>query len=191
MNLLDRLQLKFRCPADWEAMEGDERKRFCSHCQKHVHNLSAMTRDEAVALVGSGQNLCVRMERRGDGSTVVKDCPQTRVARDTAARLAGAGLAAGSALALAACGDAGRPPEQRATMGEMICPVESSTGGELQPLLGSPAVPEKETDPADDAAVVPEAPVDPGEEPRMLLGEICPVDPEPAEDDRSPSINDV
>lgn len=32
---------------DWNAMAGDERKRFCAGCQKHVFNLSAMTQGEA------------------------------------------------------------------------------------------------------------------------------------------------
>lgn len=35
------------CTADWHSMTGDERKRFCEACGKHVHNLSAMTPKEA------------------------------------------------------------------------------------------------------------------------------------------------
>lgn len=109
MNLLDRLQLSFRCPADWDAMEGDERRRFCTHCRKHVHNLGAMTREEAGALIAGG-NVCVRMERRADGTTVVKDCPGTAAARGLAVRIAGAGLVAGGALALAGCAADEPPP---------------------------------------------------------------------------------
>ena len=32
-------------------MVGDERVRACGSCDKHVYNLSAMTRDEAQALI--------------------------------------------------------------------------------------------------------------------------------------------
>ena len=34
------------CPANLGSMPGDEKRRFCAHCQLHVHNLSAMTPDE-------------------------------------------------------------------------------------------------------------------------------------------------
>lgn len=52
------------CPADWEQMAGDGASRFCSHCQKFVHNLSAMPADEAERLVcGNAGNLCVRFAR--------------------------------------------------------------------------------------------------------------------------------
>lgn len=42
-------------------MHGNDRVRFCSHCSKHVNNLSEMTRKEARRLVrASGGNLCIR-----------------------------------------------------------------------------------------------------------------------------------
>ncbi len=49
-------------------MEGDERKRFCAECGKHVHNLSAMTEGEArtFADVTQGRE-CVAYLRSGDG----------------------------------------------------------------------------------------------------------------------------
>lgn len=34
------------CTADWQAMSGDDRQRLCAQCQKHVHNLSALTAGE-------------------------------------------------------------------------------------------------------------------------------------------------
>ena len=30
------------CSADWSAMDGDDRRRLCAQCNKHVHNLSAL-----------------------------------------------------------------------------------------------------------------------------------------------------
>jgi len=34
------------CQADWNRMRGDDRRRFCEHCQKYVYNISAMTLTE-------------------------------------------------------------------------------------------------------------------------------------------------
>jgi hypothetical protein len=53
--------VKGPCSEDWDQMTGNDRVRFCSHCAKHVNNLSEMTRKEARRLVrDSGGNLCVR-----------------------------------------------------------------------------------------------------------------------------------
>src|SRR4051812_38970113 len=42
-------------------MEGNDRVRFCSHCAKHVNNLSEMTRKEATRFVrASGGDICIR-----------------------------------------------------------------------------------------------------------------------------------
>ncbi|MEQ1635027.1 MAG: hypothetical protein ABL997_21790, partial [Planctomycetota bacterium] len=59
-------------------MAGDERRRFCAQCRLHVHDLSAMTRDEVDALLrspGPGR-LCVRLFRRADGRVLTRDCPK-------------------------------------------------------------------------------------------------------------------
>lgn len=48
------------CSADWDAMTGDEQKRFCDACTKHVHNLSEMTRDDAKHLLNTNPNLCIQ-----------------------------------------------------------------------------------------------------------------------------------
>lgn len=34
------------CQADWNRMRGDDRQRFCEHCQKYVYNVSAMPKSE-------------------------------------------------------------------------------------------------------------------------------------------------
>ncbi|BCU75608.1 hypothetical protein [Luteolibacter sp. LG18] len=41
------LEIAKPCSMDWRNMTGDERKRFCAGCGKHVFNLSAMTGPEA------------------------------------------------------------------------------------------------------------------------------------------------
>src|SRR5437868_2597359 len=63
--LLERLRVASPCKASWDAMAGDDRKRFCAECGKNVYNLSAMTREEATRLlVDSEGSLCVRLYRR-------------------------------------------------------------------------------------------------------------------------------
>jgi hypothetical protein len=67
---LDVLQVDNPCTADWQLMPGDDRVRFCDHCQRQVHNLSAMTEDEAVRLVcAQAGELCVRFSRDPKGRT--------------------------------------------------------------------------------------------------------------------------
>jgi len=62
------------CPADWNAMAGDDRTRFCAHCQRHVHDLSAMRTDEVADLFcRSAGALCVRFERAADGQIKTLD----------------------------------------------------------------------------------------------------------------------
>ncbi len=73
---LSRVRVAAPCPADWDAMIGDERKRFCGECRMNVYNLSNMSRRDAEALVVNAEGrLCVRFYRRRDGSILTADCP--------------------------------------------------------------------------------------------------------------------
>ena len=40
---LNNLKVASPCSQDWEAMLGNERKRFCGECKLNVYNLSGMT----------------------------------------------------------------------------------------------------------------------------------------------------
>lgn len=61
---LDVIEVRSPCRALWDDMIGDEKRRFCAHCQKFVHNLSAMPDDEAEQLICSAAgSLCVRYAR--------------------------------------------------------------------------------------------------------------------------------
>src|SRR4051794_19572764 len=63
------------CPADWNAMQGDARVRFCDECKLHVYNLSELTREEADRLVAKHEGrLCVRFYQRADGTVITSDC---------------------------------------------------------------------------------------------------------------------
>ena len=41
------IQIPEPCHAEWDAMRPEEKGRFCFECSKKVHDLSAMTKDEA------------------------------------------------------------------------------------------------------------------------------------------------
>lgn len=91
-NPLNNIKVASPCPADWDQMIGDERKRFCGECKLNVYNLSGMTKQEAEnLLVQSEGRLCVRFYRRSDGTVLTKDCPvgwaaiKRRVSRVSAA----------------------------------------------------------------------------------------------------------
>ena len=74
--ILDNVRIASPCPADWDAMYGDDRKRFCGECKLNVYNLSGMTREEAEALIFNAEGrLCVRIYRRADGTVITSDCP--------------------------------------------------------------------------------------------------------------------
>lgn len=81
---LDVLEVKTPCPADWDAMNGDDQLRFCGHCNRHVHNLSAMTEDAATRLLceRAGQ-LCVRFSRDSKGRTATLEYQSSRKGRVT------------------------------------------------------------------------------------------------------------
>jgi hypothetical protein len=62
------------CPASWDDMTGDARERFCTHCNRHVHDLSEMTSGEVADLLcRSAGNLCARFERAADGAVKTLD----------------------------------------------------------------------------------------------------------------------
>lgn len=73
---LANLRMASPCSADWNAMTGDERKRFCSECRLHVYNLSGMTKYDAENLLRLSEGrVCVRYYQRPDGTVLTKDCP--------------------------------------------------------------------------------------------------------------------
>jgi hypothetical protein len=92
-GFLETIEIATPCGADWSAMKGDDRARFCGLCRLNVYNLSGMTREEAEALVREKEGkLCVRMFQRQDGTVMTQDCPvgfPARARRKLAVALAG------------------------------------------------------------------------------------------------------
>ena len=51
----------FFCPKLWEDMTGGETERFCSKCQKTVHNIESFTLDQRLALLSAPKgSICGR-----------------------------------------------------------------------------------------------------------------------------------
>jgi len=75
-NPLDSIKVASPCSADWNAMIGNNKQRFCGQCKLNVYNLSGMTRQEAENLIMSSEgSLCARFFKRADGTIITKDCP--------------------------------------------------------------------------------------------------------------------
>ena len=56
-----RFEITSPCTEDWDAMLGNDRIRFCSHCQRSVHDLSQLNRKQIRRLIlKSNGRLCVR-----------------------------------------------------------------------------------------------------------------------------------
>lgn len=76
LPMLARARIASPCSADWSAMEGDDRVRFCQQCQKHVYDLSALSTADAERLLRETEGeLCARLARRADGTVLTGDCP--------------------------------------------------------------------------------------------------------------------
>ena len=68
VDALDAISIPVPCPVGWDAMHGDDRTRFCGQCKQNVHDVSELTRAEAVELVTAGEKTpCLRIFRRPDG----------------------------------------------------------------------------------------------------------------------------
>lgn len=75
-DLVQSLRIAAPCPVSWESMDGDERVRHCSNCNKNVYNISDMTAAEANQFLQlTGQKACVNFYKRADGTVIVDNCP--------------------------------------------------------------------------------------------------------------------
>ncbi len=109
-NFLKNLTVPSPCPADWNAMTGNDQVRFCEHCSFDVHNLSLMTRSEVERLIAtSNGRLCVQYIRDPNGRLVTLPTGQKlhRIGRRVSQIAAGAftaALSVSSAVAQASGG---------------------------------------------------------------------------------------
>jgi hypothetical protein len=95
----DEVRIAAPCHQDWGAMTGDARRRHCAACDKHVHDLSAMTEDDAWRLLRRSPAVCVRYTCRADGTVVHAERRGGRARIPRALLAVGAALASAPALA--------------------------------------------------------------------------------------------
>ena len=95
----DEVRIAEPCSQDWAGMTGDARRRHCAACDRHVHDLSAMTEGEARRLVRRSPEICVRYTCRADGALVHAERRGGRARIPRALLAAGAALVATPALA--------------------------------------------------------------------------------------------
>ena len=132
------------CPASWDEMAGDGASRFCSHCQKHVHNLSAMREDEAQRLIcESAGKLCIGYVPDDRGApTTLPYAPQKRPRYGWRLVAAIAALG-GAASAFATVLYRPKPPPivptvrgKMMVMGDMVVVPPPTTGPTTCPVSG-------------------------------------------------------
>lgn len=76
LPVLEDIKVASPCHARWDDMVGDAKSRHCAACDKHVFNLSAMTREEAeLTMLEKTGEVCIRLYRRADGTVITADCP--------------------------------------------------------------------------------------------------------------------
>lgn len=110
---IQNIRIASPCPADWNAMAGDDRARHCSDCNLNVYNLSAMTEREVQSLIAKSQGrVCGRFYRRADGTILTQDCPRgLRAAARRVSRTATAVLTAVMSVGFAFAGTKSKPQQ--------------------------------------------------------------------------------
>lgn len=78
LDVLEAVTIPVACPVPWHAMHGNDRTRFCDQCRQNVHDVSALTRAEALELLSASETPCLRIYRRADGRVMTADCEATR-----------------------------------------------------------------------------------------------------------------
>jgi hypothetical protein len=157
LPILANFQVASPCDASWDEMKGDDAKRFCGKCEKHVYNLPLLTPDELVDLIEATEGkFCGRIYARKDGTVLTNDCPvglTAKLARARKKKMVGAG---GAIAAL--CFTAGAAILAASWGGVEIAPPRM-VAGEMMPI---------------------EQPQTPPAEPEMLMGDIdITVEPQP------------
>src|SRR5436190_418786 len=138
---LNRLAIASPCAESWQAMSGDERNRFCSRCQKHVHDLSALEEREIEALIEATQGrFCARITRDHFGRMVTRepDVPPFHLPSTLSVRHSSPVVAA---MVAAAVGLTGAGWAQAPVSTPVASPVAALAGELAAPGLAHPAGP--------------------------------------------------
>lgn len=115
------IQIAAPCNKEWDKMSGNERQRFCDHCEKHVHNFSEMTAAEVRGLIASDNDICARIKTHPDGSMITRQTTRRRLL-SRVRRIA----ALAAAVAIAGCSK--RAVDNPPVTGIVHVPVQSTDG---------------------------------------------------------------
>ncbi len=73
-EILRQMTIPNPCSVDWGQMRGDNRRRHCESCGKHVYDLTAMNPSEAAALLNSRQpEICGVAYKKPNGTLFLFD----------------------------------------------------------------------------------------------------------------------
>lgn len=116
----DRINIPAPCEADWDSMIGNDKVRFCEHCNLQVTNLSSLTHQAAINLVERSQGrLCVRLEKRAGGGLIMKQsAPRLHQIARRASRLAAGAFSA--TLSIASASAQTSAPTQQLPAAQMV-----------------------------------------------------------------------
>jgi hypothetical protein len=135
-SLVDSIEVKSPCSQGWDSMQGNDEVRFCDHCVKHVHNLSAITRKDVRKLIArSNGNICVHYVRRPDGriETLKRTLHQLTRQTGIAAGVLGTSLAA-STLTFAQTVDTNLP-QQETPQADLSLEKDTTPGGTISGVV--------------------------------------------------------
>ena len=193
----DEAPIRTPCSADWAAMTGDDARRFCSLCNQHVHNLSAMTEADARAVVAQ-EDVCVRYTVNPRTQAIRHRVPRRFAVRALTAATLTAGLALPAAAAIS------KEPGQVGLLQRAWSALTDWRSGPDELVLGGLQVAEVPTEepavtdePADEPVkahaimgdlIVPEEPVEPVEP--VLMGYAAPPVDLDTESRPAPAVED-
>ena len=91
LNHLRQIEIANPCPKNWDAMAGDEQRRFCAGCGCFVHNISELTAETAEALLRKSDKVCTRITVDAKRGVLTRDgwIPKLMLAGAMAATVAG------------------------------------------------------------------------------------------------------
>ena len=130
------LSIDTPCPKTWAELDGDEGKRYCSKCDKHVHNGESMTKSEAVEFVRTGEGeICMRLVTDDAGTILYKDSPKKNKPKSMVRR---AGLAIAAGGLVAAC--TSQPEKAHEPEPKPVTGTEQAGQGEHPITVDEPAL---------------------------------------------------
>ena len=70
LQIVEVLNVASPCDAPWEEMHGTARQRICDGCSRSVFNVRTMTAQQVERELARSNHVCMRIERRVDGSVI-------------------------------------------------------------------------------------------------------------------------